>query len=147
MIVDFQEELRYQYLGRRDSNKRTIYDADAELGDNERWVRDYHDMAFLYHYITGHAENVGSSAVATLRGCIPTREHAHDTNIDWVNIFNYLDAMDKHPATQQCRQYGSSEQYCVSQYAASNILTSLDNARKVLEPLREELCMDDYTLF
>lgn len=147
MILDFQEELRYQYLGRRDSNKRTIYDADAELGDNERWVRNYHDMAFLYHYITGHAENVGSSAVATLRDCIPTREHAHDTNIDWVNIFNYLDAMDNHPAIQQYRQYGSSEQYVISCYTANNILTSLDNARKVLEPLREELCMDGYTLF
>lgn len=99
--MDFQEELRYQYLGRRDSNKRTIYDADAELGDNERWVRDYHD----------------------------------------------LDAMDKHPAIQQCRQYGSSEQYVISRHIANNILMSLDNARKVLEPLREELCMDDYTLF
>lgn len=147
MIVDFQEELRYQYLGRRDSNKRTIYDADAELGDNERWVRNYHDMAFLYHYITGHAENVGSSSVVKLRDCIPTREHAHDTNIDWMNIFNYLDAMDKHPAIQQCCQYGSSEQYVVSHLTASNILMSLDNARKVLEPLREELCVDDYTLF
>lgn len=145
--MDFQEELRYQYLGRRDSNKRTIYDADAELRDNERWVRNYHDMAFLHHYITGHAENVGSSAVVKLRDCIPTREHTHDTNIDWVNIFNYLDAMDKHPAIQQCRQYGSSEQYGVSRHTANNILMSLDNARKVLEPLREELCMDDYTLF
>lgn len=147
MILDFQEELRYQYLGRRDSNKRTIYDADAELGDNERWVRKYHDMAFLYHYITGHAEIVGSHNVVKLRDCIPTREHAHDTNIDWVNIFNYLDAMDKHPAIQQCRQYGSSEQYVVSRHTANHILTSLDNARKVLEPLREELCVDDYTLF
>ena len=145
--MDFQEELRYQYLGRRDSNKRTIYDADAELGGDERWVRNYHDMAFLYHYITGHAENVGSSSVVKLRDCIPTREHAHDTNIDWVNIFNYLDAMDKHPAIQQCRQYGSSEQYVISHHTANNILVSLDNARKVLEPLREELCMDDYTLF
>ena len=145
--MDFQEELRYQYLGGRDSNKRTIYDADAELGDNERWVRNYHDMAFLYHYITGHAENVGSSSVVKLRDCIPTREHAHDTNIDWVNIFNYLDAMDKHPAIQQCRQYGSSEQYDVPLHVANNILMSLDNARKVLEPLREELCVDDYTLF
>lgn len=145
--MDFQEELRYQYLGKRDSNKRTIYDADAELGGDERWVRNYHDMAFLYHYITGHAENVGSHNAVKLRDCIPTREHAHDTNIDWVNIFNYLDAMDKHPAIQQCRQYGSSEQYVVSRHTANNILTSLDNARKVLEPLREELCVSDYTLF
>lgn len=145
--MEFQEELRYRYLGQRDSDKRTIYDADAELEDNERWVRNYHDMAFLYHYITGHAENVGSHNKGIFRECIPAREHAHDTNIDWVNIYNYLDAMDKHPVIQLCREDGSVLSEDITHGIASTILESLENARKVLEPLRGELCVRDYTLF
>ena len=107
-MSDFQSRLRYEYLGNPNSSKRTVYDAirelevnDPVLVDYERWITDEFDPAFISIYLLGENVNVRYDNEDEFAEKFNRRDKSKDADVDWANLYRYLDALDTHPEVQK----------------------------------------------
>lgn len=150
-MSDFQSRLRYEYLGNPNSDKRTVYDAirelevnDPDLVDYERWVVDEFDPAFICKYILGDNVSVRYDDEEEFTRKFNRRDKSKDADVDWANLYRYLDALDTHPQVQKWRE---GELADLPDHIMDTIIESLQLVKNVLDPLRAELGAPDYTLF
>ena len=150
-MSDFQSRLRYEYLGNPNSDKRTVYDAIREieakhpdLSDYERWVVDEFDPSFICKYILGDNVSVRYDNEDEFAEKFNRRDKSKDKDVDWANLYRYLDALDTHPEVQKWRDGECAE-------LSDNIMYGIDEGLKVikgvLDPLRDAFGAPDYTLF
>lgn len=109
-MSDFQSQLRVEYLGNPKSDKRTVYDAIRELEvndpyvvDYERWITDEVDPAFISIYLLGGNVNVRYDNEDEFAEKFNRRDKSKDADVDWANLYRYLDALDTHPEVQKWR--------------------------------------------
>lgn len=150
-MSDFQSRLRYEYLGNPNSSKRTVYDAirelevnDPDLVDYERWITDEVDPAFISIYLLGRNVNVRYDNEDEFAEKFNRRDKSKDADVDWANLYRYLDALDTHPQVQKWRE---GELADLPDRIMDTIIESLQLVKNVLDPLRAELGAPDYTLF
>lgn len=150
-MSDFQSRLRYEYLGNPNSSKRTVYDAirelevnDPDLVDYERWITDEFDPAFISIYLLGENVNVRYDNEDEFAEKFNRRDKSKDADVDWANLYRYLDALDTHPQVQKWRE---GELADLPDHIMDTIIESLQLVKNVLDPLRAELGTPDYTLF
>ena len=150
-MSDFQSRLRYEYLGNPNSDKRTVYDAirelevnDPDLVDYERWIVDEFDPAFISIYLLGENVNVRYDNEDEFAEKFNKRDKSKDADVDWANLYRYLDALDTHPEVQKWRD---GELADLPDHIMDTIIESLQLMKNVLDPLRAELGAPDYTLF
>lgn len=150
-MSDFQSRLRYEYLGNPNSDKRTVYDVIREieakhpdLSDYERWVVDEFDPSFICKYILGDNVSVRYDDEEEFTRKFNRRDKSKDADVDWANLYRYLDALDTHPQVQKWRD---GELADLPDHIMDTIIESLQLVKNVLDPLRAELGAPDYTLF
>ena len=150
-MSDFQSRLRYEYLGNPNSSKRTVYDAIRELEvndpyvvDYERWITDEVDPAFISIYLLGGNVNVRYDNEDEFAEKFNRRDKSKDADVDWANLYRYLDAIDTYPEVQKWRD---GELVSLADSIMYAITTGLETVKAVLDPLRAELGAPDYTLF
>ena len=150
-MADFQSRLRYEYLGNPDSDKRTVYDAirelevnDPDLVDYERWITDEFDPAFISIYLLGENVNVRYDNEDEFAEKFNRRDKSKDADVDWANLYRYLDALDTHPEVQKWRD---GELVSLADNIMYAITTGLETVKAVLDPMRGDFGAPDYTLF
>lgn len=150
-MSDFQSRLRYEYLGNPNSSKRTVYDAirelevnDPDMVDYERWIVDEFDPAFISIYLLGENVNVRYDNEDEFAEKFNRRDKSKDADVDWANLYRYLDALDTHREVQKWRD---GELVSLADNIMYAITTGLETVKAVLDPLRVELGAPDYTLF
>lgn len=150
-MSDFQSQLRYEYLGNPNSNKRTVYGTIRELEQNhpdvvdyERWITDTFDPAFISIYLLGDSVNIRYDSEDQFAEKFNRRDKSKDKDVDWANLYRYLDALDKHPEVQKWRD---GECAVLADNIMYGITTGLATVKAVLDPMRGALGSPDYTLF
>lgn len=150
-MSDFQSQLRVDYLGNPNSDKRTVYDAIRELKQNhpdmveyDRWMVGEFDPAFISIYLLGENVNVRYDSEDTFAEKFNKRDKSKDRDVDWANLYRYLDALDTHPEVQKWRR---GELASLADNIMYGIITGLETVKAVLDPMRGDLGAPDYTLF
>ena len=150
-MSDFQSQLRYEFLGNPNSDKRTVYDAIRELEVNhpdtveyDSWIVDEFDPAFISMYVLGENVKTRYDSEEEFAWAFNKRDKSKDANIDWVNLYRYLDALDTHPEVQKWRD---GELVSLADNIMYAITTRLETVNAVLDPLRGDFGAPDYTLF
>lgn len=150
-MADFQSRLRYEYLGNPNSGKRNVYDAIREieakhpdLSDYEKWVEDEFDPAFICKYILGDNVSVRYDDEEEFSRKFNRRDKSKDKDVDWANLYRYIDALDTHPEVQKWRNGECAD---LPDHIMFNIDEGLTIIKNVLEPIRGTLGAPDYTLF
>lgn len=150
-MSDFQSQLRVDYLGNPNSDKRTVYDAIRELEQNhpdmaeyDRWMVDEFDPAFISIYLLGENVNVRYDSEDTFAEKFNRRDKSKDRDVDWANLYRYLDALDTHPEVQKWRR---GELVSLADNIMYGIITGLETVKAALDPMRGDFGSPDYTLF
>ena len=150
-MSDFQSQLRVEYLGNPNSDKRTVYDAIRELEQNhpdmveyDRWMVDEFDPAFISIYLLGENVNVRYDSEDQFAEKFNRRDKSKDADIDWANLYRYLDALDTHPEVQKWR---NGELVSLADNIMYGITTGLETVKAVLDLMRGDFGAPDYTLF
>ena len=150
-MSDFQSRLRYEYLGNPNSSKRTVYDAirelevnDPDLVDYERWITDEFDPAFISIYLLGENVNVRYGNEDEFAEKFNRRDKSKDADVDWANLYRYLDALDTQPEVQKWRD---GELVSLADNIMDAITTGLETVKADLDPMRGDFGAPDYTLF
>ena len=150
-MSDFQSQLRVEFLGNPNSDKRTVYDAIRELEVNhpdmveyDSWIVDEFDPAFISMYVLGENVKTRYDSEEEFAWAFNKRDKSKDANIDWVNLYRYLDALDTHPEVQKWRD---GELVSLADNIMYAITTGLETVKAVLDPMRGDFGAPDYTLF
>ena len=150
-MSDFQSQLRVEFLSNPNSDKRTVYDAIRELEVNhpdmveyDSWIVDEFDPAFISMYVLGENIKTRYDSEEEFAWAFNKRDKSKDANIDWVNLYRYLDALDTHPEIQKWRD---GELVSLADNIMYAITTGLETVKAVLDPMRGDFGAPDYTLF
>lgn len=147
-MSDFQSRLRNEYLNRPDTDKKTLQDVTNRLQEHEddpnKWVYEEYDPNFIIMYLYEHDKRVSCEDAEDFKYWFESRDTTKDSEIDWVNLYDYLDALSKHP---DIVRFQTGEPVEVSDQIMYYMIQGLKVAKDVLEPHRGALCAPKFTLF
>ena len=107
-------------------------------------MEDEFDPAFICKYILGDNVSVRYDDEEEFSRKFNRRDKSKDADVDWANLYRYLDALDAHPQVQKWRD---GELADLPDHIMDTIIESLQLVKNVLDPMRGDFGAPDYTLF